>query len=141
MKEARIIFPRDKADQTTAIYHGNKAIIAAFGGCTESFGNGFWIDKEDGKEYAEQVCIFDIAYEQNAENDAKLYDIAWKMGQDAKQKEVYLRYGNGNVQMIKEIGCMDNGTDQFDWEAFRADLHRVPDDPNDIVEHAEHVAI
>lgn len=113
VKEARIIFPRETPNQNTAIYQMNRAIIAEFGGASEFVGNGFW-KAPNGKEFAEEIIAFDIAYEPSDENDAKLYDIAWHAMNQAGEQSVYLRYGNGHVQLITEKSCMDNGHGHFD---------------------------
>lgn len=114
MKEARMILPWDDlGDRGAAVYHTTNKLCATFGGVTETRGNGLWRDSE-GKPIAEQVAILDIAYEPTDENDAKLYDIAWQYGEEAKQTSVYLRYGNGFVQLVSKLSCMDNGHGHFD---------------------------
>lgn len=110
MREARIILP-------TGSYLIHKvqgaidAITNVFGGATVSDGVGHWRDRT-GSIVREIVHIVDVAYEPTEHNDRRLYDIAWKFGENADQMEVYLRYGNGHVQMVTSIGCMDNG--EFD---------------------------
>jgi hypothetical protein len=131
MREARIIFLI--ADGTSIpSQRAIDKINFAFGGCTIVQGHGSW-RAPNGEYQQEVVKIVDIAYEQNTASDAKLYDLAWAFCQDAKQVEVYLRYGNGHVQMVRELGCMDNGA-SWNWEDFRVALHKAPDDPNDIPE-------
>lgn len=145
MREARLIFPMN-VDSAGAINIAYNAIATTFGGWTGSTGLGNWRDP-NGNFLFEVVRIVDVAYIPTPLNDAVLYDIAWKFRQDANQTEVYLRYGNGHVQMVTEFGCMNNGElaekpdVSFDWETLRTELHRLPDDPDDVVEHAEHVLI
>lgn len=111
MKEARIILPVD----AKGVFDAETTIVNTFGGYTIYNARGRWI-APSGQPFDEAVAIVDIAYEPSNENDAKLYDIAWKFREDAKQVEVYLRYGNGHVQMVSEKSCMDNGHGHFDLE-------------------------
>jgi Protein of unknown function (DUF3574) len=134
MKEARIILINESAI-FDPMRNALKAIAETFGGYTQYFASGIWIDPE-GNEIGESARIVDIAYEPSRLNDEKLFDIADKYREEAKQHSVYLRYGNGHVQLVTACSCMDNG--EFDWDLLRKDLHRdadliddVPDvDPN-----------
>lgn len=131
MREARFIFPfnGDLGGISMHIETAIKHIIAAFGGLTETSGNGFWVDGLR-RMFAEQVRILDVAYEPTKESDTKLYDIANAFRIDAKQTEVYLRYGNGHVQMVKEDSEMDNG--EFDWAGMVNGLgHDIDPDPEE----------
>lgn len=113
MKEARIILPID--DNTTlAVQECINEIRDEFNGATVYGGVGVWKFPSTGQPISENVSIVDIAYEPSDENDAKLFDIAWKFREDAKQQSVYLRYGNGHVQMVTEFCCMNNGHGHFD---------------------------
>lgn len=107
MKEARIILPTEFVS-SKAINACMTLIEKEFRGCTFYNGMGWWHNT------SEAIRIVDIAYEPSDENDAKLFDIAWKFREDAKQQSVYLRYGNGHVQMVTELCCMDNGHGHFD---------------------------
>lgn len=130
MKEARIIFPVD-GPMNAAFVQCMHEITHVFGGATIYPGTGYW--KQPNGDYLEEnIRIADIAYEQTKENDAKLYDIAWDFRHANNQVEVYLRYGNGYVQMVTKKSCMDNG--EFDWDVFRADVHRAKDDLADVPE-------
>lgn len=110
MKEARIIFPVGILGKP--LYHAMQTSINQinlfFNGCTTLSGIGYWKNTESIIEQA-PVHICDIAYEQNTANDMQLFEIAMKFRKDAEQKEVYLRYGNGHVQMVNEHSIMDNG--------------------------------
>lgn len=113
MKEARIILPIDRQTAEAAqICIDN--IRDEFHGATVYRGVGVWKFPSTGQPISEDVSIVDIAYPPSDENDTKLYDIAWQFREDAKQQEVYLRYGNGHVQMVSEKSCMDNGHGHFD---------------------------
>lgn len=105
LREARIILVQNdlRLDGTLI------AIAAAFGGFTSYSAQGGWTDPKDNSFKREEVLIVDIAYEQNTETDMKLFEIAMKYREDAKQQEVYLRYGNGHVQMVDIHSIMDNG--------------------------------
>lgn len=128
MREARLILPT-VSSSLNAIEEINKV----FGGSTVTTGAGYW------KGTSENIFVVDVGYDETAKSDAELYNIARTFLDDAKQEAVYLRYGNGHVQMVTEKSCMDNG--EFDWEGLRDDIHKAPDDENDIVQHAEHVQI
>lgn len=127
MREARLILPFSTMGAVDTVI---KSIVDAFGGLTLFSGSGWW--KQDEPE---PVRIVDIAYEPNEENDRKLYDIAYAFKQTAWQEAVYLRYGNGHVQMVTEYSCMDNGEKPaFDWDALRNELHEPEDDLSDVVD-------
>lgn len=115
MKEARIIAPI-VVNNLDPLPKLQTALRGAFGGYTIYTGVGAWTIPSSKQPLSEEVAIIDIAYEPSDENDAKLYDIARKFREDAKQVEVYLRYGNGHVQMVSEKSCMDNGHGHFDLE-------------------------
>lgn len=133
MREARLILP---TMPYVSFLETVREINKLFGGSTTYEGTGYW------KDLKEQVFIVDVAYEPNFSNDSRLYDIANEYRAVAKQESVYLRYGNGHVQLVTEMSCMDNGeTEPFDWEKLRSDLHRAADDPTDIPETPEHVAL
>lgn len=142
MREARIIFPVT-GPLNAAVQSGIEQITHAFGGATVYQAMGSW-KAPNGEFLHEAVRIADIAYEPSTENDAKLYDIAWEFRQAANQVEVYLRYGNGNVQMVTEKSCMDNGEVGFDFHKLMIDLHAIEDIERETVSdiaHAEHVEI
>jgi len=108
MKEARIIFPVNGA-LNAATVEAIHNITHAFGGATEFTGTGIW-KHPNGMFVQENVRICDIAYEQNTENDLILFGIAKAFRDVTNEVEVYLRYGNGQVQMISEkADMMDNG--------------------------------
>lgn len=130
--------PVGNALHRIAVGEAQNDIVAAFGGFTGYRGEGAWTSPT-GKAEREDVVIVDIAYEPSKENDAKLHDIAWQFLKNANQVEVYLRYGNGHVQMVQELSCMNNG--EFEWEALAASVGRVKDDLTDIPDEAEHVEL
>jgi hypothetical protein len=123
MKEARIIIPMFNLFQGAIIA---RHLIAAFGGLTETVGYGAWVDPK-GETIHEQIKVFDIAYAGDNEGDNKLFDIANAYRIDAEQTEVYLRYGNGEVQMVRDGSKMENG--EFDWTGLMGDLGHDIDDP------------
>lgn len=136
MREARIIVP---SDRTMGIVH---ELIKEFGGATQMRAIGSWT-APSGEIVTEEVTIIDVAYIPTEVSDRKLYDLAWQYGQDAEQVAVYLRYGNGHVQMVQEFSCMNNG--EFDWNSLVDDVTKkvhhpiTNDDLTDVVEHAENV--
>lgn len=136
MKEGRIILPtgsRSAGLDTAILLAFQMGIAATFGGATISDGRGYW------KGETEPILIVDVAYEPTWDNDAKLYDIARKFLDDAKQESVYVRYANGNVQFVTALSCMDNGEKEpFDWDRLRADMHEPPDDLDDVIKDDTH---
>lgn len=130
MREARIIFPVE-GPLNEAMQRCIHNITHAFGGCTITVGTGHW-KHPNGEFLQENVRVADIAYEQNEKNDAKLYDLAWDFLHSTGQIEVYLRYGNGHVQMVTFESCMDNG--EFDWAGLVNGLgHDIDPDPDAVV--------
>jgi hypothetical protein len=136
MREGRIILPMGgcarlpSADAITRI-------ADTFGGYTVTTGFGKWKNGE-GKLYSEDVRIVDVAYEPNWDNDAKLFDIASRFQQEAKQESVYIRYANGVVQLVTAQSCMQSKQvlvepGEFDWDKLRADLNEPADEPGDTV--------
>lgn len=138
MREARIIVPTENAMHMVALIKLKQAIVLTFGGLTLSNGFGYWTSPKGDQEH-EMVAIIDVAYEPSKANDAKLFDLAWQFREDANQVEVYLRYGNGHVQMVQELSCMNNG--EFDWEALAASIGRQSEDLADIPSEPEHVEL
>lgn len=119
MKEARLILPTSYASPMIPANEDARALVKdkllkTFGGFTSYYGKGAWTILNTGQPLFEEVEMVDVAYDPSDESDAKLFDIALQFGQDAKQQEVYLRYGNGHVQMVSEKSCMDNGHGHFD---------------------------
>lgn len=137
LREARIILI-NSAEHVLAMRDCLNAIGLAFGGYTQILGMGAWQPTE-GNLLSESVRMVEIAYQPSRENDEKLYDIANEYRQAAKQFSVYLRYGNGHVQLVEAMSCMDNG--EFEWEDFRKAIHRDADLLNDVVEIPEHAGV
>jgi hypothetical protein len=75
------------------------ALAHQFGGVTVIPGIGKWIDST-GKLFAEPINELVTAYEPTLENNSKLRKIALKMGLDAGQLSVYVRYASGGVEII-----------------------------------------
>lgn len=128
MREARFILPTVHSGYT-AMQAAVEQINHVFNGSTVYSANGYW------KGDHETVIVVDVAYEPSEANDRKLYDIAYAFKQAAEQEAVYLRYGNGHVQMVTTLSCMDNGEKEpFDWERLREELHEPADDLADTVD-------
>jgi hypothetical protein len=135
VKEARLVLP-NKSVHVTAIQAAIASVAAIFGGYTQYLGTGFW----EGE--TEPVRILDIAMEKKRELEIALYDIADAFREATNQEAVYVRYPNGNVQLVTAQSCFDNGEkEEFDWDKFRADIHRDADALNDTIEVPEHVSI
>lgn len=140
MKEARIVIPDGGGTRKMHILQLQDKLIEAFGGTTTTLGYGRW-NGPHGRE-DEDVVIIDVAYETTRENDAKLFDMVQAFRNVSDEKAVYLRYGNGTVQMVGERGCMDNGEKEpFDWEKLRQEMGEPADDLNDVSDMPEHVDI
>lgn len=115
MREARMILVKNWDGFTTAAANARHRLIREFGGVTEIVCVGHWQNPTTGAIEVEPVAVYDIAYEITRENDEKLYEIAQEYRKAAKQKEVYLRYGSGMVQMVSETSTfMDDGL----WEGI-----------------------
>lgn len=140
MREAKMFLPRN-GDMDVHIAQVIRHVNAAFGGCSVMTGSGYWVSPKDGKTFAEEICSVEIAYEQTAENDHKLYDIANAFRIDAKQQAVYLRYADGHVQLVN---ALSDGPDNFDYHTLLEDLHTHEDIERETVadiEHAENVEL
>lgn len=106
MREARIILPdAAPASVLTSIIN---SIVDHFGGATVWAAQGYWIGPGE-KRLDEAVRIVDIAYKPSRDGDNQLFDIARDFCVKAHQVEVYLRYGNGHVQLVRVDSVMDNG--------------------------------
>lgn len=108
LREARIIFPIAHQYTLEAYRTALADITARFGGATVFEADGHWKD-DKGILQSETVYIVDVAYSQNTTTDMELFNIAMKYREEGKQQEVYLRYGNGHVQMVDIHSQMDNG--------------------------------
>lgn len=106
MKEARIIIPVEcplNVEEETI-----ESIIHHFGGATVYAAQGHWIQPNE-QIISEAVRVVDIAYRPSRDGDNQLFDIAQDFRKKSRQDEVYLRYGNGHVQLVREGCTMDNG--------------------------------
>lgn len=128
MKEARIILPINVS--LPDIRKVEEVLIGNFGGYTKSEGKGAW-RSPSGEVLNENVYILDIAYDQNTGNDMVLHTVAQTFLQEAHQIEVYLRYGNGWVQMVRQSGGMDNGRPN---EAYHPDFAGIVDAADQLID-------
>lgn len=128
MKEARIIFPvsRSLAPFQAAIH----LLVRNFGGATITPGEGHWTNP-NGQVEDEPIRVVDVAYEQNTGNDMLLFQIAKSFLKEAGEIEIYLRYGNGTVQLIRERDGMDNGRPN---EAYHPDFAGIVDAVNQLID-------
>ena len=62
-------------------------------------GQGAWVD-DHGKRIVEDVQVVDVAMTDTSSNAHKLWLIALSYGQEAKQDCVYVRYPNGQVELV-----------------------------------------
>ena len=104
LREARIIFPHIDKDGNILPerieYRFREWIIDKFGGCTVSYGDGYWRNPKNGKQYAETVSIVDIAAAPTLENMITLRDIATTFCKAGNQECVYLRHLTGIVEFV-----------------------------------------
>lgn len=100
MREARIILPNCMPDCVNANRWLETEIVRCFGGCTRSFGFGSWVDDE-GCVISEPISIYDIAVPDIQASRSALFRMAWTVADMAKQDCVYLRFPDGEVQLVK----------------------------------------
>lgn len=131
MKEARLILPRDVP--LVRALDVEEKLYANFGGFTQTTANGVW-KSPSGEKLAESVTVIDVVYEQNTANDMILFTIAQTFLHDAHQIEVYLRYGNGTIQFIRENSSMDNGRPN---EAYHPDFAGIIDAVDQLIDPAQ----
>jgi hypothetical protein len=103
MQEALLIVPN--ADNDGASLAALRDSIAsqmcdAFGGVTENDAQGLWKD-DSGKVYSEPVTRLVSAADDTQANVAELESLARQVLHDGKQKAVYLRLPNGQVEIIE----------------------------------------
>lgn len=102
MREACIICPQhDSAGHSLqhVKHYAEKALCNAFGGCTTLSAKGSWVDPR-GELITEPVWQIIAAYEPNVTDDHKLASVARYIGHEGKQQAVYVRYADGNVEII-----------------------------------------
>jgi hypothetical protein len=99
MREAKIICPfkdNDGKPVDHIVYGASKALINAFGGCTEFIAYGSWANDKD-EIIHEPVTVLIVACNDTAETMDTLDAIADHIGYKAKQQCVYVQYPNGTV--------------------------------------------
>ncbi len=110
MKEAKIILPQNDNDgnDLSAVHQKfGTALVEKFGGATVTFGLlGLWRDPE-GKTVSEPVAEYLVAMNDDAQSREHLREIALRLGHEAKQKAIYIRHANGDVNFIN-IPANDN---------------------------------
>lgn len=98
-REARIVMPTGDMHGDMPAVHGilRRALAAAFGGFTQTAGEGGWVSPS-GELVYETVFVYDVAIlpSQNAE----LARIAVDAGRRLGQHSVYVRYSHGVVDII-----------------------------------------
>lgn len=142
VKEARLILPWNVLT-FRLVQDAINNINRMFSGSTVTFGKGNWLNTKTGLNEEEPVAIVDVAYLPNDVADDMLYDVADQFRNATDQTEVYLRYGNGHVQMVSAQSCMDNGNGhEFDWDRLRRELEpNAPDDIGEIVPDFTHPVV
>lgn len=98
MKEARIVLP-DHPWTSFAAHFVRKRLIRHFGGYTETHGHGAWRDGE-GQTLRETVRVWDVAIDETDVGKGMLLEIAQRAGHLAEQECVYVRFGDGTVQLV-----------------------------------------
>lgn len=102
MREARIVMPIagngvDARAADTAHDELRSQLCDAFGGFTQTYGVGGWVD--DWKTVTEPVAVYDVAMVNIDRNRIKLGNIALAAGEALGQKAVYIRYADGDVRI------------------------------------------
>lgn len=99
MREARIILPHyATAASVDAHQKLRHALLAAFGGYTVTNGTGAWLDGE--KPSHDNVTIYDVAVHLSKANREHVREIAVSAATALGEKAVYVRYPEGNVDII-----------------------------------------
>jgi hypothetical protein len=110
LKEARIVMPHgDKASSITAHNTLRQRLAEAFGGFTCYRGEGGWVDR-NGCLIRDDVTIYDIAIDDDRDAPYELIArFAIEAGKALDQEAVYVRYPNGEVEIIdiKVIGKVE----------------------------------
>lgn len=108
LKEARIVmpdFPLDGHPDPKAHSVLKAALVNTFGGYTASHGTGGWM-APDGRLMMDSVAIYDVAINAERGTDlAQLAQIAATAGRALKQQAVYVRYPDGDVE-IMDLGSI-----------------------------------
>lgn len=128
MKEARIILPINAP--LSALQKFEDVVYENFGGYTRLEGHGSW-RSPGGVRLNENVFILDIAYTQSTANDFILFTASKTFLQEADQVEVYIRYGNGWVQMVTSGSVLDNGRPN---EAYHPDFAGIIDAVDQLID-------
>lgn len=102
MREARIVVPlfsNKGLSLAPLILEFERSLLEHFGGFTSYAGRGSTMAQE-GAALSEQIRIYDIAALDVDAEHAKLRAIALWFGRRAEQLEMYLRYPNGDVELV-----------------------------------------
>lgn len=100
LKEARLVLPEGIDD--ASIHHELKRTLSRrFGGYTATAGNGGWIDDDDDDSLVQEpVIVYDVAMPDTGLYRDRLREVAVLYAAKLKQKAVYIRYANGNVDIV-----------------------------------------
>lgn len=101
LREARIVMPHFASLTSQAAHHTlQQKLVAAFGGFTAYDGHGGWADPS-GKVVQDMVTIYDIAIDSDRDGPWELIArFAVEAGRELSQDSVYVRYPNGEVDII-----------------------------------------
>jgi hypothetical protein len=103
MHESLIIVPQcDNDGKSLAALRDSIAsqMCDSFGGVTETDSRGLWKD-HDGKLFSEPVTELVSAADDTQANRAALESLARQVLSDGRQKAVYLRLPNGDVEILE----------------------------------------
>jgi hypothetical protein len=101
MREGLLVIPQaDNSGHSLSSLRDKAALklTQSFGGVTIRNAEGLWSDQA-GKLYREPVWELVTAYNPSHSNNAILRDLADNVGREGKQKAVYVRYANGDVEV------------------------------------------
>lgn len=138
LREARIVMPYTtimaaaKGDVWSTQSLGahrllKERLCAAFGGFTMTLGHGGWVN-EKGEVEKDSVAIYDVAIDSDRDAPWELiHRFAVEAGTALDQKSVYVRYPNGEVDIIKIDKPVETRNDTADALALAFSFDRFVD--------------
>lgn len=104
MREGRIILPtRDNAGVLIDKAHLliKRRLATEFGGYTSTGINGGWLDPRTAVLHEEPGIAYDVAMDEDASASHTLLELARDVLPLANQEAVYVRYPNGEVEIVE----------------------------------------
>jgi hypothetical protein len=98
LKEATVILP-DNAEYDAHLLTFQHELATIFGGYTVTKGEGGWVSPR-GDHVRDLVRVYTVAMADSEANADVLEEIALRYGRQLGQEAVYIRFPNGNVDII-----------------------------------------